>query len=126
VSLRNRRRVDRKEKLIKVGAKVISDGCYVAFRMAEVAIPRNLFADILQMIGELRPPPVTSTASCVRPSRVPSKLGGDVRLDDKKSLLLLATGNADTLPSPSAIRNDICLLQKAANGKKLGLTEASI
>jgi len=41
----------------------------------------------------------------------------------KNSLLLLATGNADTLPSASAIRNDICLLQKAANGKKLGLTE---
>jgi hypothetical protein len=30
--------------------------------MAEVAIPRNLFADILRLIAELRPPPVTSTA----------------------------------------------------------------
>jgi hypothetical protein len=29
---------------------------------AEVAIPRNLFADILRMIAELRSPPVTSTA----------------------------------------------------------------
>jgi hypothetical protein len=28
----------------------------------EVAIPRNLFADILRLIAELRPPPVTSTA----------------------------------------------------------------
>ena len=44
----------------------------------------------------------------------------------KNSLLLLAPGNADTLPSASAISNDICLLQKAANGKKLSLTEASI
>jgi hypothetical protein len=25
--------------------------------MAEVAIPRNLFADILRLIAELRPPP---------------------------------------------------------------------
>jgi hypothetical protein len=25
--------------------------------MAEVAIPKNLFADILRMIAELRPPP---------------------------------------------------------------------
>jgi hypothetical protein len=49
-----------KEKLIKIGAKV-SHGRYVAFQMAEVAIPRNLFADILRMIAELRPPPVTST-----------------------------------------------------------------
>jgi hypothetical protein len=30
--------------------------------MAEVAIPRNLFADILRQIAELRPPPLTSTA----------------------------------------------------------------
>ena len=51
-----------KEKLIKIGAKVVSHGRYVAFQMAEVAIPKNLFADILQMITELRPPPVASTA----------------------------------------------------------------
>jgi hypothetical protein len=51
-----------KEKLIKIGAKVVSHGRYVAFQMAEVAIPRNLFANILRLIAELRPPPVTSTA----------------------------------------------------------------
>jgi hypothetical protein len=45
-----------KEKLIKIGAKVVSHGRYVAFQMAEVAIPRNLFADILRLIAELRPP----------------------------------------------------------------------
>jgi hypothetical protein len=50
------------KKLIKIGAKVISHGRYVAFQMAEVAIPRKLFADILRMIAELRSPPVTSTA----------------------------------------------------------------
>ena len=44
-------------KLIKIGAKVISHGRYVAFQMAEVAIPRHLFADILRLIAELRPPP---------------------------------------------------------------------
>jgi Protein of unknown function (DUF1810) len=31
--------------------EVISHGRYVAFQMAEVAIPRNLFADILQLIA---------------------------------------------------------------------------
>ncbi|MFZ1963603.1 MAG: IS1380 family transposase [Roseiarcus sp.] len=51
-----------KEKLIKIGAKVVSHGRYVAFQMAEVAIPRNLFADILRLIAELRPPPLTTTA----------------------------------------------------------------
>jgi hypothetical protein len=29
--------------------------------MAEVAIPRSLFADILRLIAELRPPPIAST-----------------------------------------------------------------
>jgi hypothetical protein len=51
-----------KEKLIKIGAKIISHGRYVTFQMAEVAILRTLFADILWLIAELRPPPVTSTA----------------------------------------------------------------
>jgi len=51
-----------KEKLIKIGAKVISHGRYVAFQMAEVAIPRTLFSDILRLIAELRPPPDPATA----------------------------------------------------------------
>ncbi len=51
-----------KEKLIKIGAKVVSHTRYVVFHMAEVAIPRDLFADILRMIAELRPPPLASTA----------------------------------------------------------------
>jgi hypothetical protein len=46
-----------KEKLIKIGAKVISHGRYIAFQMAEVAISRQLFADILRLIAELWPPP---------------------------------------------------------------------
>ena len=46
-----------KEKLIKIGANVVSHGRYVAFQMAEVAISRILFADILRLIAELRPPP---------------------------------------------------------------------
>jgi hypothetical protein len=51
-----------KDKLIKIGAKVVSHGRYVAFQMAEVAIPRNLFADILRLIAELRPPPDAAPA----------------------------------------------------------------
>lgn len=51
-----------KEKLIKIGAKVVSHGRYVAFQAAEVAIPRGLFADILQIIAELRPPPLAAAA----------------------------------------------------------------
>jgi hypothetical protein len=51
-----------REKLIKIGAKVVSHARYVAFQMAEVAVPKNLFAEILQMIAELRQPQDTSTA----------------------------------------------------------------
>ena len=45
-----------REKLVKIGAKVVRHGRYVAFQMAEVAIPRTLFGDILRLIAELRPP----------------------------------------------------------------------
>src|SRR4051794_3002835 len=45
-----------KEKLIKIGAKVVSHGRYVAFQLAEVAVPRQLFADILRLIVRLRAP----------------------------------------------------------------------
>jgi hypothetical protein len=51
-----------KEKPIKIGAKVVSRGRYVAVQLAEVAIPRTLFAEILRLIAEPRPPPLPSTA----------------------------------------------------------------
>ena len=47
-----------REKLIKIGAKIVRHGRYVIFQMAEVAIPRDLFADILRRIDRLRPTPV--------------------------------------------------------------------
>lgn len=43
-----------REKLIKIGAKVISHSKYVLFQLAEVAVPRKLFAAILTGIGRLR------------------------------------------------------------------------
>jgi hypothetical protein len=46
-----------REKLIKIGAEVVSHGRYVTFQMAEVAVPRQLFADILRLIARLRAPP---------------------------------------------------------------------
>jgi hypothetical protein len=51
-----------REKMIKIGAKVVGHARYVAFQMAEVAIPRKLLSDILRMIAELKPPPIRSTA----------------------------------------------------------------
>ena len=46
-----------KEKLIKIGARIVTHGRYVTFQLAEVAVPRGLFAEILRLIAELRPPP---------------------------------------------------------------------
>ena len=47
-----------REKLVKIGAKVVSHGRYVTFQLAEVAVPRSLFQKILSLIDDLRPRPV--------------------------------------------------------------------
>ena len=46
-----------REKLVKIGGKVVQHGRYVTFQLAEIAIPRRLFADILRLIDGLRPQP---------------------------------------------------------------------
>ena len=52
-----------REKLVKMGAKVVSYSGYVIFQMAEVAAPRDLFVAILDRIGWLwLPPPLMRTA----------------------------------------------------------------
>ena len=47
-----------REKLIKIGAKVVRHGRYVTFQLAEVAVPRELFRKILSLIDGLRPTPL--------------------------------------------------------------------
>jgi len=42
-----------KEKLIKIGAKVVRHSRYVIFQMAEAAVSRSLFAEILARIRRL-------------------------------------------------------------------------
>ena len=51
-----------REKLVKIGAKVVRHGRYVIFQMAEVAVPRELFQEILRLIAELRPQPPPTPA----------------------------------------------------------------
>ena len=43
-----------REKLVKIGAKVVRHAKYVVFQLAEVAVPRPLFAALLGRIGRLR------------------------------------------------------------------------
>ena len=76
---------DLKEKLIKIGAKVVSHGRNVAFQMAEVAVPRILFTEILRLIAELRPPPdplQRDARAVAMSSRKITGIIGEVRLDE--------------------------------------------
>jgi hypothetical protein len=44
-----------REKLVKIGAKVVSHAKYLVFQLAEVAVPRQLMAAIVERIARLRP-----------------------------------------------------------------------
>ena len=46
-----------REKVVKIGAKVVRHARYVIFQLAEVAVPRELFAAILERIAGLREAP---------------------------------------------------------------------
>jgi Transposase DDE domain group 1 len=49
-----------REKLVKIGARIVRHGRYVVFQLAEVVVPRALFAAILRGIDRLRGSPVPS------------------------------------------------------------------
>ena len=59
-----------REKLVKIGAKIVRHGRYIVFQMAEVSIPRDLFTDILRRIDRLRTTPLPTLRhdrpSCVK------------------------------------------------------------
>jgi hypothetical protein len=43
-----------REQPVKIGAKVVMHAKFVVFQLVEVAVPRKLFAAILEWIGRLR------------------------------------------------------------------------
>jgi len=47
-----------REKLVKIGAKVVRHGRYVTFQLTEVAVSKILFQKILALIDDLRRNPV--------------------------------------------------------------------
>jgi hypothetical protein len=55
-----------REKLIKIGAKVVNHGRYVTFQMAEFAVSRQMFAEILSLIARLRRHPRPHERGVVR------------------------------------------------------------
>ena len=46
-----------REKLVKIGARIVRHGRYVAFQLAEMAEPRALYAEVLRRIDQLKPKP---------------------------------------------------------------------
>ena len=46
-----------RDRLVKIGAKIVRHGRSITFQMAEVMVPRALFQHILAAIAELRPKP---------------------------------------------------------------------
>ena len=54
------------------GRWLVRHGRYVTFQMAKVAIPRDLFADILRRIDRLGPPPAPARATTPRSYASPS------------------------------------------------------
>ncbi len=47
-----------REELFTIGVKVVRHGRYVTLQMAEVAILKTLFVEILRLIDRLRPAPL--------------------------------------------------------------------
>ena len=47
-----------REKLVKIGAKVVKHARYVTFQLAEVLVSRSLFREILERIHRLKPVPI--------------------------------------------------------------------
>jgi hypothetical protein len=50
-SIRNWNLRTLREKLVKIGAKIVSHAKYLIFQLAEVAVPRKLLAAFLERIG---------------------------------------------------------------------------
>jgi hypothetical protein len=46
-----------RERLVKIGARIVHHGRSITFQMAEVMVPRSLFQQILAAIAALRPSP---------------------------------------------------------------------
>src|ERR671918_379584 len=74
-----------REKLVKIGARIVRHGRYVVFQLAEVAVPPSLFAEILRRIDRCGD----------RPRR---------RHDTQNDVKAAAGGKAMGRSSPKAVR----------------------
>jgi len=75
-----------REKLVKVGAKVVRHARYAIFQMAEVAVPKELFEQILRLIA-------TNTSQCAI-GRVVNSASTEARLTCFSSTEILPSTNS--------------------------------
>ena len=103
-----------KEKLIKIGAKVVSHRRYVAFQMAKVAI-HGIYSPTF--CGSSRNSTAASHINRVKRSFVtrPSQTTGEVRLNDGKFGNFQRSAWRRLVPSPSTARANGAELPKTRN-----------
>ncbi len=70
-----------RDRLVKIGARIVRHGRSVVFQMAEVMVSRGLFRSILGAIAALRPLPPRQDAEDGRHTRPPRRPAGDVCAD---------------------------------------------
>ena len=51
-----------RERLIKTGARLVRHARYAVFQFAEAALPRSVFAGIINLINGLRDPPAATVS----------------------------------------------------------------
>ncbi len=81
-----------RENLEKIGAKVVRHGRYVTFQLAEVAVLKELFLNILSLIDDLRSRPAPGRAGEIDGQ---VKTTGEVWLDGEKSDRMVFQARAD-------------------------------
>ena len=116
-----------REKLVKIGARIVRHGRYIVFQLAEVAVPRALFAEILRRIdlnrnAQLPSPPGVhgSTDCCCRRDAI---IGRElVRRTNKKRLGSKRRGIARLLSGQVAQTAAPGCRRRPALGRRLSLS----
>ncbi len=81
-----------REKLVNIGAKVVRHGRYVTFQLAVVAVPTELFRNILSLIDDLR---LRSAPAKAEEIHGEEKATGEVCLNGGKSRQIACQTRAD-------------------------------
>ena len=81
-----------REKLVKIGAKVVDHGRYVALQLAEVLVPRDFVQKTLRLFDGLRPRPAPAQADEIDGT---VKIVGEMYLDGEKGDRMVFQARAD-------------------------------